>query len=535
MSSLPSLEMLRGMRPDALATVAHTLRNFLRETTEDKAGHLASSLGVAELTVALHALLHCPEDILIWDVGHQAYGHKVLTDRAEVFHANRTPAGPSGFPKRDESPFDAFGVGHSSTALSALLGFARADALTGRKRRRVAVVGDGAFTGGMVFEALNDAGSQGDDVLLILNDNGQAIEENVGALHQNGRYEAFIQSLGWTWMGGPIDGHDMPELHSALEHALQASGPRVLHVQTRRPLLDSLGLSESLPGPQHFQTHFAESLIALAARDARIVALTAAMAPGCSLDRFREAFPKRFFDGGIAEGHVVTEAAGMAAAGLRPVVNLYSTFSQRAVDQWIHDVALQNLPVILCLDRAGLVGEDGDTHHGVFDLALFRSVPNTAIWAPRNGEALEEALREALAYGGPAIIRYPKGTEPSLLAALERRGRMDILQWGTGTVHFCLGPVIADALHEAKSTESVVDLRMAKPINPDMLAYFAKNHYRWMVWEDGQALGGVGAALSTWLAEHAIPNVQCIRRSYPDQFIGHGPSEALQAQFRRNR
>ncbi|NDH90027.1 MAG: 1-deoxy-D-xylulose-5-phosphate synthase, partial [Flavobacteriia bacterium] len=241
----------------------------------------------------------------------------------------------------------------------------------------------------------------------------------------------------------------------------------------------------------------------------------------------------RFFDGGIAEGHVVTEAAGMAAAGLRPVVNVYSTFSQRAVDQWIHDVALQNLPVILCLDRAGLVGEDGGTHHGVFDLALFRSVPNTAIWAPRNGEALEEALREAHAYGGPSIIRYPKGTEPELPAALERRGRMDILQWGTGTVHFCLGPVIADALAEAKPTESVVDLRMAKPINPDMLAYFAKNHYRWMVWEDGQALGGVGAALSTWLAENAIPNVQCIRRSYPDQFIGHGPSEALQAQFRR--
>lgn len=190
------------MRPDALATVAHALRTFLRETTEDKAGHLASSLGVTELTVALHALLQCPEDILIWDVGHQAYGHKVLTDRAEVFRANRTPAGPSGFPKRDESPYDAFGVGHSSTALSALLGFARADVLQGVSRRRVAVVGDGAFTGGMVFEALNDAGSRGDDVLLILNDNGQAIEENVGALHQNGRYEAFAQSLGWAWMGG---------------------------------------------------------------------------------------------------------------------------------------------------------------------------------------------------------------------------------------------------------------------------------------------------------------------------------------------
>ncbi len=533
MSGLPSLETLRTLRPEALVSVAQQLGAFLRETTQDKAGHLASSLGVVELTVALHALLRCPQDILIWDVGHQAYGHKVLTDRCGIFHANRRPEGPSGFPKRDESPYDAFGVGHSSTALSALLGFARADMLKGVQRQRVAVVGDGAFTGGMIFEALNDAGSQGDDVLLILNDNGQAIEENVGALHQNGRYESLVQSLGWTWLGGPIDGHDLPKLYTALEKALHVSGPRVVHVRTRRPSLMELGLSESPPGPAHFQTHFAEGLIDLASEDPRIVGLTAAMATGCSLDRFRDVFPERFFDGGIAEGHIVTQAAGFAAAGMRPVVNLYSTFSQRAVDQWIHDVALQNLPVILCLDRAGIVGEDGATHHGVFDLAIFRSVPNTAIWAPRNGPELRGALREALAYGGPSIIRYPKGTEPILPEALERRGRMDILQWGTGTVHFCLGPVVADALAESQPTDSVVDLRLAKPISPEMLAYFAKNHYRWMVWEDGQALGGVGAALSTWLAENGIPNVQCIRRSYPDQFIGHGPSEKLQARFRR--
>jgi 1-deoxy-D-xylulose-5-phosphate synthase len=530
---MPRLEELITLAPEALATVAEDLRALILASTQEKAGHLASSLGVAELTVVLHTLMNTPEDVLIWDVGHQAYGHKVLTDRAEVFSKNRQLEGPSGFPKREESPFDAFGVGHSSTALSALLGFARADALKGLARKRVAVVGDGAFTGGMVFEAMNDGGSQGDDVLLILNDNGQAIEENVGALHQNGQYASIAEGLGWTWMGGPIDGHHAVELHAAVQQALAAKGPRILHVRTQRPSIEALGLNDSTVGPAHFQHRFAQSLIALARKDANVVALTAAMAPGCSLDLFREVFPHRFFDGGIAEGHVVTEAAGMAAAGLRPVVNVYSTFSQRAVDQWIHDVALQNLPVILCLDRAGLVGEDGGTHHGVFDLALFRSIPNTAIWAPRNGKALEEALQEAYAYGGPSIIRYPKGTEPELPAALERRGRMDILQWGTGTVHFCLGPVIADALAEAKPTESVVDLRMAKPINPDMLAYFAKNHYRWMVWEDGQALGGVGAALSTWLAENAIPNVQCIRRSYPDQFIGHGPSEALQAQFRR--
>ena len=530
--ALPTLDELRQMAPSALQGVADAARAFVRAETSEKAGHLASSLGVAELTVALHYVLQTPVDLLIWDVGHQAYIHKVLTDRAEVFRQNRQPGGPSGFPKRDESPFDAFGTGHSSTALSALLGMARADALKGVARQHVAVVGDGAFTGGMVFEALNDAGARKDQVLLVLNDNGMAIEENVGALHENGHYQALVESLGWTY-AGLVDGHALEDLVDALKQGLAQHGPTVLHVKTKRPSLQEIGLREGQPGPRHFQAQFAAHLQALAGKDDRVVALTAAMAPGCSLDRFREEFPTRFFDGGIAEGHVVTQAAGMAAAGLRPVVNLYSTFSQRAVDQWIHDVALQKLPVILCLDRAGIVGEDGGTHHGVFDLALFRSIPHTAIWAPRNGDALKEALDEALAYGGPSIIRYPKGTEPELPEALERRGRMDILQWGTGTVHFCLGPVVAHALAEAKSTESVVDLRMAKPINPEMLAYFAKNHYRWMVWEDGQALGGVGAALSTWLAENGIPNVQCIRRSYPDQFIGHGPSETLQAEFRR--
>ncbi|KRO58660.1 MAG: hypothetical protein ABR98_00445 [Cryomorphaceae bacterium BACL7 MAG-120910-bin2] len=530
---LPSLEELRSMPPSELQRVAEEAKAFVRAATKEKAGHLASSLGAAELTVALHALLNTPEDLLIWDVGHQAYVHKVLTDRAAVFHLNRTPEGPSGFPKRDESPFDPFGVGHSSTALSALLGFARADAHLGRQRKRVAVIGDGAFTGGMVFEALNDAGAHGDDVLVILHDNGQAIEENVGALHQNGRYAAFMQSLGWNWMGGPVNGHDMPELHSSLENALRQTGPRVLHVQTKRPTLDSLGLEEKALSPDHFQEHFASALIALAQEDPRIVGLTAAMAPGCSLDAFRAEFPHRFYDGGIAEQHVLTQAAGMAAAGMRPVVNLYSTFSQRAIDAWIHDVALQHLPVILCLDRAGLVGEDGGTHHGVFDLALFRAIPHTAIWAPRNGAALHEALQEALSYGGPSIIRYPKGIEPSLPDALERRGRMDILQLGTGTVHFCLGPVIAEALQEARPTDSVVDLRMAKPIAPDMLAMFAKNHTQWHVWEDAQAIGGVGAALTTWLAESNVGSVKIVRRGYPDQFIGHGKTNDLSTTYRR--
>ena len=531
MQAIPSLSELRKMNIESLEKASIDIREFILNSTSEKAGHLASSLGVTELTIALHIALDTPKDILLWDVGHQAYVHKVITDRADVFKSNRKKNGPSGFPKRNESNFDSFGVGHSSTALSALIGFARADTLTKRHRHKVAVVGDGAFTGGMVYEAMNDAGSKGDDILLIINDNGFAIEENVGALHDSGKYKEFCKSLGWDFLGGHIQGNNIAELLLKINQALKSKGPRVLHIKTNRPTIEDLGLSESSPDQSNFQTHFAEKLIAIATKDNRIVTLTAAMAQGCSLDLFRDKFPKRFFDVGIAEQHVITQAAGMAAAGMRPVVNLYSTFSQRAVDQWIHDVALQNLPVLLCLDRAGIVGEDGATHHGVFDISLFSSIPNTHIWAPRNNLELRNAIDEAIHYGGPSIIRYPKGKEMKLPKALMRKGGMDIIRLGHGTVHWCLGPTIGEAILYSEPSDVIIDLRKAKPINLDMLYSFSKTYSKWIVWEDAQSIGGVGSQLASWIAGNNA-NIQLIHKGYGDQFIEHGSSEDLKKQNR---
>jgi len=519
------------MSPEQLAQVAEDAKTFVRQATTRKAGHMASSFGVARLTVALHARLNTPEDILIWDVGHQAYIHKVLTGRAEAFHLNRTPEGPSGFPKRAESEHDAFGAGHSSTSISALVGMARADALRGVERQRVAVIGDGAFTGGMVYEAMNDAGSHGDDILVILNDNDLAIEANTGALHDYKNYQAWAESLGWDYCGDVSD-QDMCALVEALDQAIQGDGPRLLRVTTTRPSEADLGMEQAVD-EKSFQKGFARALIDLAQEDDRVVGLTAAMAPGCSLTDFREVYPDRFFDGGIAEPHVVTSAAGMACAGLRPVINLYSTFSQRIVDQWIHDVALQKLPVILCLDRAGIVGEDGATHHGVFDMAVFRSVPETAMWTPYDERSLRDAMRHALQYGGPSIIRYPKGLMPELPEPEVEGMQVDVFRLGTGVMHWCVGPVVSEILEKADPNDSVVALRMIKPLPQAMLERMARNHYQWVVWEDGQAINGVGSALASWVAETGQSGLTVYRKGYPDRFIGHGPQGDLSQTHRR--
>jgi 1-deoxy-D-xylulose-5-phosphate synthase len=532
MESIPSLDELRKLSPDSLQRVSDDLKSFVLNATKEKAGHLASSLGVAELTLTLHYLLNTPDDILLWDVGHQAYIHKVITDRANVFKFNRKKNGPSGFPNIKESEFDSFGVGHSSTTLSALIGFARADKINNRNRKKVAVVGDGAFTAGMIYEALNDAGSKDDDILLIINDNGLAIEENSGALHDFSRYKEFCESLGWNFIGRNIEGNNTIELVKKIKYALSLSGPRVLLILTKRPSLKDLGLKENPPSKKSFQIHFAKKLIELAKTENRLVALTAAMAPGCSLDLFRKNFPDRFFDVGIAEQHVLTQAAGLAAAGMRPVVNLYSTFSQRAVDQWIHDIALQNLPVIMCLDRSGIVGEDGATHHGVFDLALYRVVPNTEIWAPRNNLELKNSIEEAFLKAIPAIIRYPKGDEPELKEPLKREGEMDIFRYGGNTIHWCLGTSISDALTYSKKTDGVIDLRKAKPIDYNTLKKFSKNSSHWVVWEDAQLIGGVGEALSSFITENNL-DIKLTQMGYPDNFIGHGKTDNLKIENRR--
>jgi 1-deoxy-D-xylulose-5-phosphate synthase len=556
-----SLSALRALPVEELPAACARVRRFVLSQTREKAGHLAASLGAAELTVALHYVLNTPEDVLLWDVGHQAYLHKIITDRAGTFATQRTPGGLSGFPKREESPFDAFGVGHSSTALSAAVGFWRADAATGRRRQRVAVVGDGALTGGMSFEALNDGGGAGADVLLILNDNGLSIEPTVGALARGGAsaYRRFFESLGWTYWdarlaetssfpnsGIPVDGNDCPAVVAALRAALSQPGPRVLHVRTHRPDPAEWGAPEKPAPAAAFQSLFADALLAAAAADNRVVALTAAMAPGAGLDRFRAVHPDRTVDVGIAEQHAVTTAAALAAAGRKPVVSLYSTFFQRAVDQWIHDVALQNLPVVLCLDRAGWVGEDGPTHHGVFDVALLRSIPNTTVYAPRNGATLARMLHRALDSGTPTVLRYPRGLAPqddglveseegallvqvATAAALREAAPQaatqnvtapkSILHWAAGTT--------ASAVAQHCPHDAVWYVGRIQPLPAGALRAAAHENpgAEWHVWEDAQAVGGLCEGIAAWAARH-FPGLRVVPHGYGPAFLPHGSGPA---------
>ena len=556
-----TLSALRALPVEELPAACARVRRFALSQTREKAGHLAASLGAAELTVALHYVLNTPEDVLLWDVGHQAYLHKIITDRAGTFATQRKPGGLSGFPKREESPFDAFGAGHSSTALSAALGFWRADAATGRRRQRVAVVGDGALTGGMSFEALNDGGGTGADVLLILNDNGLSIEPTVGALARGGAlaYRRFFESLGWTYWdarlaetssfpnsGIPVDGNDCPAVVAALRAALSQPGPRVLHVRTHRPDPAEWGAPEKPAPAAAFQSLFADALLAAAAADNRVVALTAAMAPGAGLDRFRAVHPDRTVDVGIAEQHAVTTAAALAAAGRKPVVSLYSTFFQRAVDQWIHDVALQNLPVVLCLDRAGWVGEDGPTHHGVFDVALLRSIPNTTVYAPRNGATLARMLHRALDSGTPTVLRYPRGLAPqddglveseegallvqvATAAALREAAPQaatqnvtapkSILHWAAGTT--------ASAVAQHCPHDAVWYVGRIQPLPAGALRAAAHENpgAEWHVWEDAQAVGGLCEGIAAWAARN-FPGLRVIPHGYGPAFLPHGSGPA---------
>lgn len=549
-----TLSALRALPVEELPAACARVRRFVLSQTREKAGHLAASLGAAELTVALHYVLNTPEDVLLWDVGHQAYLHKIITDRAGTFATQRTPGGLSGFPKREESPFDAFGVGHSSTALSAALGFWRADAATGRRRQRVAVVGDGALTGGMAFEALNDGGGAGADVLLILNDNGLSIEPTVGALARGGAsaYRRFFESLGWTYWdarlaetssvpnsGIPVDGNDCPAVVAALRAALSQPGPRVLHVRTHRPNPAEWGSPEKPAPAAAFQSLFADALLAAAAADDRVVALTAAMAPGAGLDRFRAVHPDRTFDVGIAEQHAVTTAAALAAAGRKPVVSLYSTFFQRAVDQWIHDVALQNLPVVLCLDRAGWVGEDGPTHHGVFDVALLRSIPNTTVYAPRNGASLARMLQRALDSDTPTVLRYPRGLAPQDDGLVESEEGALLVQEAAASAHgasqnFSASKIIhwaagttASAVAQHYPHDSVWYLGRIQPLPVAALRAAAHENpgAEWHVWEDAQAVGGVCEGIAAWAARH-FPGLRVVPHGYGPAFLPHGSGPA---------
>jgi 1-deoxy-D-xylulose-5-phosphate synthase len=520
---------LRGLDLRQLQKLCAEIRAFIPETTKDKEGHILASLGVTELTVALHHILNTPEDILIWDVGHQAYVHKILTGRLHQFHTNRKFGGISGFPAPSESPYDVFGTGHASTSLSALGGMAVAAKLQKTKMRFVAVIGDGALTGGMAFEALNHLSTLDIDMTIVLNDNQMAIEENVGALNQLGTYQAYFQSLGIP-CSLPVDGHSLSDLIPVLREACSKPHIKVVHVKTKRP--------QTVPAPQGtkaqamaLQDVFAETLIRLASNDSRITAITPAMLSGCSLDKFQKRFPERTFDTGITEQHAVTFAAGQAVAGLKPVVNIYSTFAQRAYDQIIHDVALQKLPVVFCIERAGLVGEDGPTHHGTFDLAFLRCIPNLVVAAPSNAEELQLLMHTALESNQPFSIRYPKTSVPigeakqvpttqmPIGQAIEKQRGKGVVLLSTGF----LGALVADILAQ-QPTWGHVHFPFVKPLDHQLLAEIANKYEVAITLEDGCIMGGFGSAIAE---TGLLSQIQLHHAGIPDRFIPHGPTQML--------
>ena len=521
---------LKNLLPAERLALCDELRGFVREQAQEKEGHIVSSLGVTELTVALHTVYQTPHDVLIWDVGHQAYVHKVLTGRKAQFHTIRQPGGLSGFPVMHESPFDAFGVGHSATALSALGGMAVAAKKLGQVKKFVAVVGDGALTGGMAFEALNHLSTLNIDLLLVFNDNQQSIDPNVGALHLQKTYAPFFESLGWAYTG-PVTGNDVNALVEVLSQLRNQPGKRVLHVQTIKPQ----PLPQRAPSPETtaLQEIFGATLVELAQLDNRVTGISPAMLSGCSMDIFQAAFPDRTFDVGIAEQHAVTFAAGQAAAGLRPFVNLYSTFAQRAMDQIIHDVALQNLPVVLCIERAGLVGEDGPTHHGSFDISLLRSIPNLVVAAPKNATELRCLMFTALQHKGPFVIRYPKAVvakKPLLPLSKMAIGKGTPLQsGGSGWALLATGffSNMAEEIGKLLPELSVYHFPFIKPLDHQLLMEIAANHQKIITLEEGAVAGGFGSAIAQ------APEIQGCKiwnLGLADQFVTHGNAKDLYAQ-----
>lgn len=608
LSDISTPSDLKHIPVGELKNIATQLREYIIDTLSTHPGHLASSLGVVELTVALHYVFNTPDDKLVWDVGHQAYAHKILTGRREAFNTIRTYGGISGFPKRCESEYDSFGTGHSSTSISAALGMATASKLQGNvKRCHIAVIGDGALTGGEAFEALNNMGESKANVLVILNDNGISIDKAVGGLdryltritssrrynklkehvwhkldgsegrRRHSRSIGFFQKLTWTAktvalgssnlfesLGiryfGPVDGHDLPQLVEMLQRLKELDGPKLLHIVTTKgkglrqaeenPVVyhapgkydaetgEQLRTPASGQRPLKYQEVFGRTIIELAEQNPAIVGITPAMPTGCSLNMMMEQMPDRSFDVGIAEQHAVTFAAGLAAGGMIPFCNIYSSFAQRAYDQIIHDVALQQLPVVFCFDRAGLVGDDGPTHHGTFDLAALRPVPGLAICAPLDGQELRNMMYTAQLPGqGPVVIRYPRGEIATGRYAPERpfealevgRGRQ--LRKGRGEVAFVtLGTVGNDALSVADETDaSVYDMRWLKPLDTDMLDAIAAAGYRRIITvEDGVRNGGFGEAVREYFAERHPEVVAKVRiLAIPDAFVTHGPVSQL--------
>ena len=591
---------VKKLSDEQLKQLAAEIRQLLIKVISHTGGHLAPNLGVVELTLALHKVFTTPQDKLVFDVGHQAYIHKIITGRREQFPTLRQYGGLSGFPKRCESEHDAFGTGHSSTSISAALGMAAARDLQGEDYNVVAIIGDGSMTGGMAFEALNNAGTLHKKMVVVLNDNEMSISKNVGAmsdylyhLRTGETYNkikndiegwlknmefgtdvlkairrlkgsvkylmvptSIFEELGFTYLG-PVDGHDIHGLIEVLQAAKKIDGPVMVHVLTKKgkgykpaeespnkfhgtgPFEIATGKKITNPAaPISYTEVFGKTITGLADSDKKIVGLTAAMPDGTGLNIFAQAHPDRFFDVGIAEQHAVTAAAGMAAAGMKPVTAIYSTFMQRAYDSILHDICMQKLHVTMCLDRAGLVGDDGYTHHGVFDYAYLRSIPNMTIMAPKDENELRHMLKTALSFNGPISVRYPRGsgvgvgiTEPMQELPI---GKAEVLREGKELCFWAIGSMVqsavqaADKLKEQGIDAGVVNMRFAKPLDKDLLIEHAKRYGKIVTLEEGVLAGGVGSEVLEILDDAGLLQ-QCavLRLGIPDEFVTHGDKKLL--------
>jgi 1-deoxy-D-xylulose-5-phosphate synthase len=565
---------LRALPVSALNLLANELRAFILHSVAKTGGHLSANLGTVELSIALHYVFDTPNDRIVWDVGHQAYAHKILTGRRQAMAGVRQLGGISGFPRRCESPFDAFGTAHSSTSISAALGMALAARRLAVQRHCIAVIGDGAVTGGMAYEAMNHAGGHDDlPLLVILNDNDMSISPPVGALRdyfgklianrrpltseketlQAGAAPTLFEALGFNYRG-PIDGHDLDQLLDVLLRLKHQRGPQLLHIVTQKghgyqpamadPVLyhgpgkfdPTLGIATPRACKPTYTQIFGEWLCAEADVDPTVVAITPAMREGSGLVAFEQRFPERFFDVGIAEQHALTFAAGLAADGLKPVVAIYSTFLQRAYDQLIHDIAIQNLHVVLAIDRAGIVGADGATHTGAFDIAYLRCVPNLILMAPADGQECRQMLHTALLHDGPCAVRYPRGVADGVLAPVAlltlAMGRGEIRRTGARArgqriALLAFGSMLIPALEAAEALDATVaNMRFIKPLDGDLIEQLAREHEVLVTLEEGCIQGGAGSACLEHLAARGLA-LPVLQLGFDDQFIEHGPPETL--------
>ena len=591
---------IRPMDMDSLRQLCEEIRAYMIECCSVNPGHLGSSLGAVELIVGLHYVFNTPEDKVVFDVGHQAYAHKIITGRREAFRKNRMKDGISGFPKRSESEYDAFGVGHSSTSVSAALGFAEAAKMQGLGQKSIALIGDGSLTGGLALEGLNNAGASKADIIVILNDNNISIDRNIGALHEyllkittdprynkakkrvwdrlgDGRLRNFLQrfvattkshmvresgghlfqAMGFRYFG-PIDGNDIAQVVDTLQKLRGLGGPILLHTLTKKgkgyaPAEENQTVwhapgqfdpetGERLRGNKgvsRYQDVFGEVLLELSDMNDKVVGVTPAMASGCGMNMLASSKPERFYDVGIEEEHAVTFSAGLAAGGMKPFCNIYSSFSQRAFDQIIHDVALQDLPVVLCLDRGGLVGEDGATHHGCYDMSIYRSIPGAVIAAPKDELELKNMMYSAmLSEKGPYIIRYPRGYGEgvewkSAPFTVYEAGRGERLLEGSRLAVVAAGPAAYRALEAAKEVlsetgwnPSVYNIRYIKPLDEALMEDICRTHEYVMTVEDGTVVGGLHGAVAEYVSEHA-PGVKVVPVGIPDRYIGQGTQNEL--------